>query len=111
MCYQRHILQHHAEAEDAFLHGELDHTVRGHLVPIGAHVLYSGGLGRESSSVHHHTAVADNVLPAHVGNYTFNIAGSTTSRQVSALHHVSGGTFRAHHDRHIERALPKTFDA
>ena len=38
----RYLLQHNASAEDAVLHGEPDHPLRGHLVLVGAGVLPPG---------------------------------------------------------------------
>lgn len=40
----RHFLQHHPETENTFLHGQFDHSVRGHLVSIGPDFLPAGRL-------------------------------------------------------------------
>lgn len=102
----RHLLQHHSAEEDAVLHGEFDYPVRGHLVPVGVDFLSAGRLWGKSGSLHYHFAVADHVLPAHVGNHPVNLAGHAPPGQIPALHHVSGGTVCPHHHRHPQRPLP-----
>lgn len=96
----RHILQHHVAPADAVLHGEPDRAVRGHIVPVGARVLPAGRLQGEDFAVHHHTAVPDHVLPAHIRDHPVHVAVAAAARQVPAVHHAAGRALRGRHHNH-----------
>lgn len=98
-----HILQHHAQAEDAVLHGQPDHTVRGHIVPVRVGVLPAVRVRREGVAVHIHTAVAHRVLPAAGRDHTAHVAHRAAARQIPAVHHGPGHAVRVRHRRRIER--------
>lgn len=78
---------------------------------VGAHVLSTGGLGRESGSVHHDASVADHVLFINVGDHPVDVAGGAAARALSAVYDVSRRALGSPHHRHIERALPQAVHA
>lgn len=100
-----HILQHNAATEDALLHGEPDHTVRGHIVPVRAGVLLAVRVRREGVAVHIHTAVAHRVLPAVGRDHTPHVAHRAAAGQVPAVHHGAGHVVRVRHRGRVEREL------
>lgn len=103
----RYIFQHHPEAEDAVLHGQPDYPMRGHLLPVGLSFLLASWFRGEDRPLHQHPSVADHVLLADIGNYTFDFAGSAPPGKISPLHHVVGRPERRHYDYHIKHSLSK----
>jgi len=102
----RHLLQHDNPAEDAVLHGQLDHPVRGHFRSVRSGLLPSGRFRGEGGAVYFDSAVTDHVLRAHIRDYSVDIAGRSAPGQIPAVHHVLGRPFRAHNYRHPQHALP-----
>lgn len=47
-----HYVQHHHATKDALLHGQHNHSVHGHLVPDGAHILFAIGQRRKGNTGH-----------------------------------------------------------
>lgn len=101
----RYFLQHHPEAEDPFLHGELDRAVRRHFLFVGSGVLSAGRLWGEDRPQHLDPFVPDHVFLAHIRDYTIDLTGPAPARQIFAIHHASGRPQRRHHHNHIERTL------
>ena len=107
----RYLLQHHAETQDALLHGQLDHSLRRHFLPLHPGLLPAGRFRRESGPLHQHPPVADHVLPPHLGDHPVHVAGRPAARQVPPIHHVPRRLVRPHHHRHPQHALPQTVHA
>lgn len=101
----RHILQHHAAPPDAVLHRQPDRALRGHILPVRARVLPAGRLQGEDLAVHHHTAVADHVLPAHIRDHTVHVAVAAAARQVPVVHHVASSPVRGRHHHYHQYTL------
>lgn len=99
----RHILQHHAQEKNAILHGELDHTVRGHIVFVRAGVLSAVRIWREGVALHIDTSVAHRVLPAPGRDYTAHVAHRAAAGKIPALHHGPGHVVRVRHRGSTER--------
>lgn len=100
-----HILQHHAQAEDAVLHGEPDHTVRGHIVPVRTGVLPAVRVWREGVPVHIHPALAHRVLPTPGRDHPAHVAHRAPARQISPIHNGPGHVVRVRHRGRAERKL------
>lgn len=79
----------------------------GHLVSFGAGLLPARRFWREDCSVHQHPAVANHVLPAHIGDYTIDFTGIAATGKISTVHHVAGWPECCHHDYHTKHTLPE----
>jgi len=100
-----HILQHHPPEEDAVLHGEPDHTVRGNIVLVRASVLPAVRVRREGVAVHIDTALAHRVLPAAGRDHTAHVAHRPVAGQIPAVYHGPGHVVRVRHRGRPQRQL------
>lgn len=98
-----HILQHHASKENAVLHGQLDHTVRGHIVLVRVGVLPAVGVRRKGIALHIDIAFAHRVLPVAGRDYTAHVAHRALAGQIPTLHHGPGHVVRVCHRCRSER--------
>lgn len=98
-----HIFQHHSPEEDAFLHGEPDHTVRGYIVPVCAGVLPAIRVRREGVALYIDTALAHCVLPATSRDHTAHVAHSAATGQIPIIYHGTGHVVRIRHRGRPER--------
>lgn len=95
-----HSVQPDAPPEDALLHGQPDHTLRGHLVPVRSGLLPAQRLWREDLALHQHPALAYRVLPPAGRDHSAHVADGAAAGKVSALHHDAGHALcRGHHCR------------
>jgi len=98
-----HILQHHAQEENAVLHGQPDHTVRGHIVPVCAGVLPAIRVRRESITLHIDTAFAHRVLPAAGRDHTAHVTDRALAGKIPSIYHGPGHVVRVRHRGRFER--------
>ena len=103
----RHLLQHHAAAQDPLLHGQPHNPLREHLLPLGPRVLPARRLRREDRPLHQHPPLADHVLPPDLRDHPLDVPGAAAARQVPPIHDGAGGPLGRHHHHHPERALPQ----
>lgn len=85
-----HRVQSDAEAEDALLHGQSDHTMRRHIIPVRAGILSAQRLGREDLALYQHPALVDCVLFTAGRDYSADVADGAAVGQISALHYDAG---------------------
>lgn len=97
-----HIFLHHAPAKDAVLHGQPDHTVRGHIISVRVGLLSAFRVRREGIAVHIDTAVAHRVLPSVDRDHPAYLTHRTAVGQISAVHHGPGHPVGVRHGGRLE---------